>query len=241
MSARWDCLDDVGFVLQEPPKSKRVSKLSIRQLFPSTRPPGYEIRTSERSRDRVSVRYSRNHAPTLHLRLSEFDINPIMKTLYSLPRSPSSLHLISETSSTGSYIGTATTGNTDTWNPHHRNAPSDAPTSPPMFVQPTPEVYSSVDRTTGPSPADGEYKDPFTHSRGDTASSTLSHLQLDDVMTLSESPPDPGFVLPIPSRSRARRRFEPPRLDDLKSTHGPVSAQTPVNNVHYTRRGYDQY
>lgn len=37
-------------------------------------------------------------------------------------------------------------------------------------------------------------------------SSTMSNLQV-EVMTLSESPPDPGFVLPIPSRSWSRQNL----------------------------------
>lgn len=43
-------------------------------------------------------------------------------------------------------------------------------------------------------------------------SSTLSNLQA-EVMTLSESPPDPGFVLPIPSRSRSRQNYTMPTID----------------------------
>ena len=208
-------MEDVRFVLHAPPKAKRISKLSIRQLFPKFRPPGDENQISERSHGRVSVRQSRGRAPMLHLRLSEFDMNPIFRVFRSPTNSPHSFrtHLISQTPPTVSPVE-AVTGHPNVWDPHHRNVPSDVPISPftpnsPWTITaPTPRVSSSI-RTTGPletTPARDEHPHQSTHMRGDTMSSTLSHLQA-EVMTLSESPPDPGFVLPIPSRSGIRQQF----------------------------------
>lgn len=216
MPIRWDRLEDVQFLLQEPPQIKRISRLSIRQLFPNRRSPGGENQTSERGHRRVSVRQPRGRAPMLHLRLSEFDANPVFRALRSPNNSPHSFqtHLISQTPPTVSPVE-AVTGHPNVWDPHHRNAPSDVPISPftpnsPWTITaPTPRVSSSI-RATGPrqsTPARDELLHQSTHMRGDTVSSTMSHLQV-EVMTISESPPDPGFVLPIPSRSGIRQNFD---------------------------------
>jgi len=206
MSTSWDYLEDVRFMMQEPSKSKRISRMSIRQLFPNIPSSGDGTRTSERGSRRVSVRYPRGRAPTLHLRLSEFDISPVMRALRSPTRSPNSIHthLIPETTQTKPTVGEFSEGYLDPGYPHHRSAPSNVPTSPITPNSPwtvtwsTPGVSPSSDQTTNP-----QLHHP-THTREDTMSSTVSNLQV-EVMTLSGSPPDPGFVLPIPSRSWGRR------------------------------------
>jgi len=210
-------------VLQQPPKSKRISRFSARQLFSSIRSPGVETHISERSDERVSVRRPRGRAPTLHLRLSEFDVSPIMKTLRSPTGSHNSLrtHLIPETTPTGSAMETPSEGYLDVQHLFHANPPSDVPTSPTTpdsfwtLTGPTPRANSSSNHVGSPQPStqtqDGILHHQ-THARGDTMSSTMSNLQA-EVMTLSESPPDPGFVLPIPSRSRSRHNYGMPPID----------------------------
>lgn len=198
-------------MLQEPPKSKRISNLSIRQLIPNIRPPSNETQTSERGNERVSVKHPRGRAPTLHLRLSGFDISPVIRSLRSPAPSPKSLrgHLIPEKTPTSE-------GYLDAQYPRHRITPSDVPTSPitpnsPWTTTgPTREVSSSTDRTARlPTPTQDENVHHPTHTRRDTMSSTMSNLQV-EVMTLSGSPPDPGFVLPIPPRSWSRRGLNLP-------------------------------
>ena len=204
-------------MLQEPSKSKRISKMSIRQLFPNIRSSTGETQTLERDHGRVSVRYPRGRAPTLHLRLSEFDISPVMKAFRSPSRSPSSFHthLIPETTQAKSTVGEFSEGYLDAGYPRRRNAPSDVPTSPitpnsPWTVAgPTLGFRPSSDQTTGPqlsTPTQDEHSHHPTHMREDTMSSTASDHQV-EVMTLSGSPPDPGFVLPIPPRSWGRQNL----------------------------------
>ena len=213
MPTSWDYIQDVRFVLQEPPKSKRISRLLIRQLFPDIRPLSDETQTSERSHERVSIRHPRGRAPMLHLRLSEFDMSSVMRALRTPGRSPSSprTHLIPETTPTGP-TAEFSEGHLDVRYPHRRNAPFDVhaspitPNSPQRVTGPTPRASSSSRRTANPrssAPSRDENLLP-THTREDTMSSTMSNLQV-EVMTLSGSPPDPGFVLPIPSRSRSRQ------------------------------------
>jgi hypothetical protein len=227
-------------VLQEPLKMNRFSKLSIRQLFPNLGTPSDETQTSERSHGGVSVRHPRGRAPMLHLRLSEFDMNPIIKAF----RSPASRshsfrsHLVPQTPPTVS-PAEAVTGHLDYWDPHHRNIPSDVPISPFTLnsswtiTAPTPRVSSSL-RTAGPrqsTPTQDDLPRHSTHTRENTMSSTLSHLQA-EVMTLSGSPPDPGFVLPIPSRSGIRQDFGL-SLGDPKLTRGLMyPTRTMACNVH---------
>jgi len=220
-------------VLQRPPKSKRVSRFSALQLFSSIRSPGVETQTSELSDERVSVRRPRGRAPTLHLRLSEFDVTPIMKTLRSPTGSHNSLrdHLIPEMTARDS--GVETPSYLDVQHLFHGSAPSDLPTSPSTpnspwtITGPTPRANSS-NHTRSPQPStwtqDGGLHHP-THMRGDTMSSTMSNLQV-EVMTLSESPPDPGFVLPIPSRSRSRQNYAMPPIDFTQTVVCDV--QSPV-------------
>lgn len=213
MPISWDYIQDVRFVLQEPPKSKRISRLLIRQLFPDIRPLSDETRTSECSHERVFVRHSRGRAPMLHLRISEFDMSSVMRALRTPIRSPSSprTHLIPETTPTRP-AAEFSEGHLDVRYPHRRNAPFNVPASPitPDLLRtvtgPTPRASSSSHRTVNPrssAPSQDEHLRP-THTREDTMSSTMSNLQV-EVMTLSGSPPDPGFVLPIPSRSRNRQ------------------------------------
>lgn len=232
-------------MLQAPPKPKRISKLSIRQLFPSARTPSDESQTSERLNGRVSVRHLRGRAPTLHLRLSELDVD--MKSFRSPTRSPNSLHmhLIPQALSTGSPVEISTPGHPDAQDLYHRNVPVDVPTTPltphsPWFpTSPTHKASSSTistNRTAGPpSPnLSRDERSPYpTHAREDTVSSTLSQLPA-EVMTLSESPPDPGFVLPIPSRSRIRHSFNLPQaLEDLRSTRDSMFiTPTRVSDIH---------
>jgi len=223
MATRWDHLEDVRFVLHQPPKSKRISRFSALQLFSSIRSPGAETQISEHSDERVSVRRPRGRAPTLHLRLSEFDVTPIMKTLRSPTGSHNSLraHLIPEMTPTGSTMEAPSEGYLDVQHLFHGNPPSDVPTSPTTpnslwtFTGPTPRANSSSNHTGTPRPSsrtqDGTLHHQ-AHMRGDTMSSTMSNLQM-EVMTLSESPPDPGFVLPIPSRSRSRQNYAMPPID----------------------------
>ena len=194
---------------RQPPKSKRISKFSIRQLFPNLRSSSDETRISEYGHERVSVRYPRGRAPTLHLRLSEFDVTPFVRALRSPARSPNSLHthLIPEIAPAGSTVGAVGGG--------YMDAPSDVPISPTTPdsartpTRRTPEVGSSNTHVEGPQSSvqtqDGHSHRP-AHTREDTMSSTMSNLQM-EAMTLSGSPPDPGFVLPIPSRSRSRQDF----------------------------------
>lgn len=212
MTTSWDYLEDVRFVLQETPKPKRASRMSIRQFF---RPSSGTTQTSERGHRRVSVRYPRGRAPTLHLRLSEFDINPVMRALRSPNRSPNSIHthLIPETTQTRFTVGESK-GYLDAGYPRRRNPPSDVftspitPTSPWTVTGQAPGVSPSIGQTARPrSPTRDEPLHHPTHVRGDTMSSTASNLQM-EVMTLSGSPPDPGFVLPIPSRSWGRRNLD---------------------------------
>ena len=201
--------------------------MSIRQLFPNIRSSSDGTQASEHDHGRVSVRYPRGRAPTLHLRLSEFDINPVMKALRSPTRSPNSFHthLIPETTQTGPTVGEFSEGYLDAGYPHHRNAPSNVPTSPitpnsPWTVTgPTPGISPFSDQTTGPrlsTPTQDEHLHHPTHTRVDTMSSTVSNLQV-EVMTLSGSPPDPGFVLPIPSRSWSRQNLNPPLASTAQS------------------------
>ncbi|KAF9648308.1 hypothetical protein BDM02DRAFT_2325746 [Thelephora ganbajun] len=212
----WDYLEDVQFALEEPPKSKRTSRFSIRQLFPNARSTSNETQILECGYERVSVRHPRGRAPMLHLRLSEFDMNPIIKALRPPSRSPSShhIHLVPKTPPIGTAVYTGG-GYLDVRHPHHRNAPSNlttephTPNSPWTVTGPTPRVGSSGDQTPrprSPIPTQDGYLHRSIHTRGDTMSSTMSNLQV-EVMTLSESPPDPGFVLPIPSRSRSRQKL----------------------------------
>ncbi|KAF9781262.1 hypothetical protein BJ322DRAFT_265132 [Thelephora terrestris] len=225
----WDYLEDVRFVLQEPPKPKRISKLSFRQLIPTIRSPSRETQTSERDHGRVSVRHRRGRAPMLHLRLSGFDINPFMKAFRSPNRSSNSpqTHLIPRATQTGSPIE-ASERYLGVQDPHYINTPPDAPyspltpDSPRTVVGPTPRVSSSSNPVDLPQslPVQDEHTHHQSHMRGETMSSTLSHLQV-EVMTLSESPPDPGFVLPIPSRSRTRENFDL-FLDEARSTRGSI-------------------
>lgn len=225
----WDFVEDIRFVLQEPPHPKRVSKFSFRQLFPSTRSTTGETQTSEHSRERVFVRHPRGRAPALHLRLSGFDVSPIMRTFRSSPRIPDSpeIHLVPQMSLEGPLFEPTMTRHLNSRNPYYGNLPFDAPISPvtpstPWVVTgPTPRASFSTNNIAGtrPStPALDERPNTPTHMRGNTMSSTFSHLQV-EVMTLSESPPDPGFVLPIPSRSRTRRDFDL-SLDDQMLTRG---------------------
>jgi len=218
MTASWDYLEDVRFVLHETSKSKRASRMSIRQLFPNIRPSSGTTQTSERGHGRVSVRYPRGRAPTLHLRLSEFDINPVMRALRTPNRSPSSIHthLIPETTQNISAVGGSKDGYLDAGYPRYRNTPSDVLTSPVTPNSPwtvtgqAPGVSPSSGQTAHPglsTPTQDEHLHRPTHVRGDTMSSTVSNLQI-EVMTLSGSPPDPGFVLPIPSRSWGRRNLD---------------------------------
>lgn len=225
-------MEDIRFVLREPLEPKRISKFSFRQLFPSNRSTTGETQTSERNRERVFVRHPRGRAPMLHLRLSGFDVSPITRTFRSSPRGPDSpeIHLVPQMSPRGPNVR----------NPYYGNAPFDAPISPvtpstPWVVTgPTPRASPTAATFTGtrPSiPALDERPNTPTHMRGNTMSSTLSHLQV-EVMTLSESPPDPGFVLPIPSRSRKRQDFDL-FLGDAVSTHGLVHpTQTTVSHTH---------
>ena len=233
MPTRWDYLEDVRFVLQQAPKTKRTSRFSIRQLLPNIRSPVGETRTPEYGHERVSVRYPRGRAPTLHLRLSEFDVSPVMRALRSPTRSSNSLriHLIPETVPAGSTAGAVSGGQLDTRYPFYKDASSDVPATPttpnsPWVLTEQTTRLSSSNNHTGDlqSPVqvqDGGLYHP-THMRGDTMSSTMSNLQA-EVMTLSGSPPDPGFVLPIPSRSRSRQKF------DLSPAN---LAQTTVRDVH---------
>ena len=216
-------------MLQEPPRPKRFSKLSLRQLIPNIRSPSRETQISERNHGRVSVRHPRGRAPMLHLRLSKFDSSPIMKAFSAPNRSPNSLqtHLIPRTTQPGSPVEATAAERLGIRHPHYRDTPRDVPLSPLTpdspwtVVGPTPRASSSNDRAVDPPPSppvrDGS-PPHHTHTRGDTVSSTLSHLQV-EVMTLSESPPDPGFVLPIPSRSRMRENFDL-SLDDVRPTRG---------------------
>lgn len=154
----------------------------------------------------------------LHLRLSsKFDINPVTRTLRSPAHSPNSLrtHLISETTPTRSTIEKAGEGHLDIRYPRYRNFPSGipaspvTPTTPQTIIGPTSILSSVSDRTVGPrlsAPTQDEPLHHPSHTRESTMSSTLSNIQM-EVMTLSGSPPDPGFVLPIPSRSRGRQNF----------------------------------
>lgn len=186
------------------------------------RSPGVETQISVLSDERVSVRRPRGRAPTLHLRLSEFDITPIMKTLRSPTGSHNSLraHLIPEMAPRDSAMESPSEGYLDVQHLFHGNTPSDVPASPTTpnslwtVTAPTPRANSS-DHTGSPRPStrtqDGGLHHP-THMRGDTMSSTMSNLQV-EVMTLSESPPDPGFVLPIPSRSRSRQNYAMPPIE----------------------------
>ena len=225
MLIRWDYLEDVRFVLQQPPKPKRISRFSIRHLLPNIRSPNEETRTPECTHERVSVRYPRGRAPTLHLRLSEFDATPVIKALRSPTRSSNSLrvHLISETAPTRLAVGTVSGGCLDARYSLHRDAPSDVSTSPTTpnspwtFTGRTPRASSSNNHAGSPlvQAQDGNLHHQ-THTRGDTMSSTMSNLQV-EVMTLSESPPDPGFVLPIPSRSRSRQNFDLSPADSART------------------------
>ena len=218
MPTSWDYIEDVRFVLQEPPKSKRASRLSIRQLFPDTRSPGDMAQISERPHERVSVEYPRGRAPRLHLRLSELDFSPIMRTLRSSPRSTNPLHthLIPETPLAMSMIREVSDDDPDVRYPYHRNVSSDVLISPVTLrsawpvTGPTSKDSSSTNRAIlapRPSapPRDERFHSPC-HTRERTMSSTLSNLP--EVMTLSGSPPDPGFVLPIHSRSRGRQNYD---------------------------------
>lgn len=211
MATSWDYVEDLRFLLQEPPKPKRISKMSFRHLLPGIRPSGDESRASDRGHERVSVKHPRGRAPTLHLRLSGLDFSPVLKAIRSPPRTPNSFHshFVHETTPTRSIAGRFGEGYLDVRFPRYRNAPSDVPASPItpntpwMVAGPTPRPSSSSDRTANPRLPiiyDEHLYSP-THGREDTVSSTMSNLQV-EVMTLSESPPDPGFVLPIPSRSR---------------------------------------
>ena len=234
MSTRWDHLEDVRFVLQRPPKLKRVSKLSILDFFPSLRSPTDETQMLERGHERVSARYPRSRAPTLHLRLSEPNITPLKKALDSPTHSLNSLHirLIPEKASTVEGISE---GHLDLRHPFHRHAPSDVPTSP---ITPN-SLWTFTGSTSRISTSNGHparsrsfsrTQNRPTHLRGNTTSSTLSNLRV-EVVTLSESPPDPGFVLPIPSRSRSRQELNLTPTDSL--TRGAVdSAKTKVCDVH---------
>lgn len=212
MPTRWDRLEDVRFVLQEPLGSKRISRFSVRQFLPSIRTPSDGTQISELGNERVSVTRHRGRAPTLHLRLSEFDMGPVMRALRSSTRSHSSLHaqLIPGRTPTDSVIEAGGGEHQDALHQYRRNPPSDVPSSPATpnspwaFTGPTPRASSANSRTRD---RDGDLLQS-THMREDTVSSTMSSLR--EVMTLSESPPDPGFVLPIPSRSRGRLNFSPP-------------------------------
>ena len=227
MSTRWDHLEDVRFVLQQPPKPRRTPRFSALQLFSSIRSPGVETQVSEQSDERVSVRRPRGRAPTLHLRLSEFDVTPIMKTLRSPTGSHNSLraHLIPEMTPTGSTMEVPSEGYLDVQHLFHGNPPSDVPTSPTTpnslwtLTGPPPRADSSSNYAGSPRPStrtqDGTLHHQ-THVREDTMSSTMSNLQV-EVMTLSESPPDPGFVLPIPSRSRSRQNYTMSPIDFAQS------------------------
>ena len=227
-------------MLQEPPKLERISRLSIRQLFPNFRSSRDETQTSERNRERVSVRRPRGRAPTLHLRLSEFDFNPVMKAFRSPASSSHSfqIHLIPQTQPAWSPTE-AVTGHLDVRDLHHRNSPLDVPNSPLTsnstwtITGPTPRLSSS-NQTAGPGSStqtqDGHLHHS-THRRGDTMSSTLSHLQA-EAMTLSESPPDPGFVLPIPSRSGMRQNFEPSLVDPTQTRGSTYPARPMVCDFH---------
>ena len=231
-------------MLREPPKPRRVSKLSIQQLIPNIRSASDESQTSERSHERVSVKYPRGRPPMLHLRLSEFDVNPGMRALRS-PASPSSPHicLIHETTPTRPAVEEVDEGYLEPQSPYHRNAPSDVPTSPTTpnsartVTGPTPRVVFSSDRTATPQSStlkQDEHLHHPTHTRGDTMSSTLSNLQA-ELVTLSESPPDPGFVLPIPSRSRSRQNLDLVPANRL--TLGSVySTQTTVRDAYPCHR-----
>lgn len=232
-------------MLQEPPRPKRISKLSIRQLFPNLRSPIDETRTFERGHERVSVRYPRGRAPMLHLRLSTFDTNPVFKAFRSPASSSHSfqIHLIPQRSPAMSSVE-AVTGHQDVRDPRHRDTPPDVPifpltpNSPWTMTGTTPRVSSS-NRTAGPRPSTptrDEHPLRSTHIRGNTISSTLSHLQV-EAMTLSESPPDPGFVLPIPSRSGLRQNFDM-SPGDPKLTRGSMyPTRTMVCSVHPRARG----
>jgi hypothetical protein len=138
-----------------------------------------------------------------------------MRALRSPNRSPSSFHthLIPET---GSTVGEFSDGYLYPGYSRHRNAPSDVPTSPSTpnspwtITEPTLGSSPSSNQTTGPQlsvPTQDEYLHRPTHTREDTMSSTVSNLQV-EVVTLSGSPPDPGFVLPIPSRFRSRQNLD---------------------------------
>jgi hypothetical protein len=243
MTIRWDYLEDVRFILQESPKSNRFSRLSIRNLFSSNRSQNGQTQTSERSHERVSVWQPRGRAPVLQLRLSEFNASPILRGFRTPSHSPSSLqiHLIPETPP-----GPTTGGFLDVLNPSHRKVPFDAPTSPLSPNSPwtttgsPPNLNVPTNKTAGPqswTPIQDERDPHLTHTREDTASSTLSHLQVVEVMSLSESPPDPGFVLPIPSRSRKRRGLDS-SPDDLMLIPGPTyPTRTSVSDVHYCTNG----
>ena len=206
-------MEDLRFTLQEPPKPKRISKMSFRHLLPHIRTPSDEAQASERGHERVSVKHPRGRAPTLHLRLSGLDFSPVLKALRSPPRTPNSFnsHSVHETTPTRSIAGRFSEGFLDVRYPRFRNAPSSGPASPitpntPWIVtEPTPRPSFSSDRTANPRLPTiyDEHSHRPAHVREDTVSSTMSNLGV-EVMTLSESPPDPGFVLPIPSRSRDR-------------------------------------
>ena len=224
-------MEDIRFVLQEPPQPKRVSKFSFRQLFPSTRSTNSETQTPEHNCERVFVRHPRGRAPALHLRLSGFDVSPIMRTFRSSPRIPDSpeIRLVPQMSLRRPLVEPTMTRHPNARNPYYGNVPFDAPVSPVtpstpwVITGPTPRASTSSNNIAGtrPStPALDERPNTPTHMRGNTMSSTLSHLQV-EVMTLSESPPDPGFVLPIPSRSRTRRDLDL-SLDDATLTRGLV-------------------
>jgi len=230
MHTRWDHLEDVRFVLDQPPKSKQISKFSARQLFSNVRPPSEETQISEYGHERVSVRRLRGRAPTLHLRLSKFDLSPIIGTLRSPPGGNNSLHsyLIPETTPTESTMEIASGGYPR--HPFHGNPPSDVPTSPITpnspwaFSGPTHRTNSSGKRTGSPQSSTGIQGGGLphlTHMRENTMSSTMSNLQV-EVVTLSESPPDPGFVLPIPSRSRITQNRDMPPIDFTQTVVGDV-------------------
>lgn len=234
MAASWDYVEDLRFTLQEPPKPKRISKMSFRHLLPNIRIPSDESQASERGHERVSVKHPRGRAPTLHLRLSGFDFTPVLKVLRSPPRTPNSFnsHLAHETTPARSIAGRFSEGFLDVRYPRFRNAASSVPASPitpttPWIVtEPTPRPSSSSDRTANlrlPTIYDERSHRP-AHVREDTMSSTMSNLEV-EVMTLSESPPDPGFVLPIPSRSRDRESYGLHNIQTVCDVH-PCTANS---------------
>lgn len=133
-----------------------------------------------------------------------------MRTLRSSPRSsnPFGTHLSPETPPTVSVIGEIGEDSSDVQYPHHKNTSSDVLISP--MTGPTPKVSSSTNRTINPRPSTPLQEElAYTpgHTREGTISSTMSNLQM-EVMTISGSPPDPGFVLPVPSRSRGRQNYD---------------------------------